>query len=87
LKKHLRLIVTIITLIFTPLSFSQENQDNHLITVTQCACSNEEMMEMINLMAAAEQKVLFTYLDNLEMICGSGESSSPNKINQNKDEE
>lgn len=84
MNKQLKVIVLILTLMFTRLSFSQ---DNHLITVTQCACSNEEMMEMINLMAAAEQKVLFTYLDNLEMICGSDEISSPNKINQNKDEE
>lgn len=86
MKNQLRVIMTIITLFFSHLSFSQENQGSSLITVTQCARSNEEMMEMINLMAAAEQKVLFTYLDNLEMICGSDERRSPNKINQNKDE-
>ena len=53
-------------LIFTSLSFAANQENQHFITVTECDYSTEEIF---NLIAAAEQKVLFTTQQNWEQAC------------------
>ena len=51
---------------FSPLSLATNQKQETFITVTACDYSAEEIF---NLMAAAEQKVLFTTQQNWEKAC------------------
>lgn len=87
MKKNLILFLLTFALIFSSACFAKDNQNSTYITVTPCACDSEQMLENFNLMAAAEQKVLFSYIENWEYLCAAEKENHAIKKPEKVDEE